>query len=366
MSFVHDRRHTSVTTATVLGVPRDERELWARALRGDGDAFAATTGRYRRELEVHAYRMLGSVEDAEDVVQETFLRAWRRRETFRGEASLRAWLYGIATNASLDLLERRSRRLLPYLASGPTDPAALPEPSKDISWLKGEVTWLEPYPDQLLDQVVSGEDSPDERIVARETVELAFLVAIQQLPPRQRAVLILRDVIGWSARETAAMLEMSVIAANSALQRARETLREHLPERRDDWRRARLPDPREREVLDRYLEAWERTDTRALAALLREDVRLSMPPSPAWCFGRDAVARFFAVYPWRPGARRHLHVATRANRQPAFAVFLEGAPGEPPEPFALEVFRIEGGLIADLDYFLQPTLLGRFAVAPPE
>lgn len=330
-------------------------ELWSRAVRGDRNAFAEATGRFRRELEVHCYRMLGSAEDAEDVVQETFLRAWRRRETFRGQSTLRAWLYGIATNGALDLLEHRSRRLLPQFVGEPTDPA-------DIPAATGEVTWLEPYPDRLLDLVVDGSEPPDAAIVAAETIELAFLVAIQQLPPRQRAVLILRDVIGWSARETSAMLEISVIAGNSALQRARETLREHLPERREDWRRDPLTDPREQEVLARYLAAWERTDTHALASLLKEDARLSMPPSPGWCLGRDAVTRFFTTYPWRPGARRHLHVPTRANRQPAFAVFLEG---DPPEPFALEVLRIEDGLIVELDYFLQPQLLERFAIPRP-
>jgi RNA polymerase sigma-70 factor (ECF subfamily) len=341
-----------MTSPSALRSARSEGELWSRALRGDGDAFAAATGRFRRELEVHAYRMLGSAEDAEDVVQETFLRAWRRRETFRGQATLRAWLYGIATNASLDLLERRSRRLLPQLVSEPTDPDALPAPT-------GEVTWLEPYPDRLLDQVGSGEDPLDEAIVARETVELAFLVAIQQLPARQRAVLLLRDVIGWSARETAAMLETSVVATNSALQRARETLRDHLPD-------PHPPDPREREVLARYLDAWKRTDVHALAALLKEDAHLTMPPSPAWVFGRDAIARFFARYPFGPTARPHLHVPTRANRQPAYAVFLQAAePGAPPDPFAVEVLRIEDGLIAEIHYFLQPELLGRFAVAPP-
>ena len=303
--------------------------------------------------------MLGSAEDAEDIVQETLLRAWRRRETFRGEATLRAWLYGIATNASLDLLERRSRRLLPQVVSEPTDPDAVLEAT-------GELTWLEPYPDRLLDEVVSGEDPADEAIVARETVELAFLVAIQQLPPRQRAVLILRDVIGWSARETAAMLEMSVVASSSALQRARDTLREHLPSRRDDWRRVPHSDPLEQEVLARYMDAWRRTDIHALAALLKEDAHLTMPPSPAWVFGREEIARFFAKYPFRPSARRHLHVPTRANRQPAYAVWLQAEPGGPPEPFALEVLRIEDGLIAEIHYFLQPELLGRFAVAPPE
>jgi len=352
MSFRPPGRHMFMTSPSALRSARSEGELWSRALRGDGDAFAAATGRFRRELEVHAYRMLGSAEDAEDVVQETFLRAWRRRETFRGQATLRAWLYGIATNASLDLLERRSRRLLPQLVSEPTDPDALPAPT-------GEVTWLEPYPDRLLDQVGSGEDPLDEAIVARETVELAFLVAIQQLPARQRAVLLLRDVIGWSARETAAMLETSVVATNSALQRARETLRDHLPD-------PHPPDPREREVLARYLDAWKRTDVHALAALLKEDAHLTMPPSPAWVFGRDAIARFFARYPFGPTARPHLHVPTRANRQPAYAVFLQAAePGAPPDPFAVEVLRIQDGLIAEIHYFLQPELLGRFVVAPP-
>jgi len=352
MSFRPPGRHMFMTSPSALRSARSEGELWSRALRGDGDAFAAATGRFRRELEVHAYRMLGSAEDAEDVVQETFLRAWRRRETFRGQATLRAWLYGIATNASLDLLERRSRRLLPQLVSEPTDPDALPAPT-------GEVTWLEPYPDRLLDQVGSGEDPLDEAIVARETVELAFLVAIQQLRARQLAVLLLRDVIGWSARETAAMLETSVVATNSALQRARETLRDHLPD-------PHPPDPREREVLARYLDAWKRTDVHALAALLKEDAHLTMPPSPAWVFGRDAIARFFARYPFGPTARPHLHVPTRANRQPAYAVFLQAAePGAPPDPFAVEVLRIEDGLIAEIHYFLQPELLGRFAVAPP-
>jgi RNA polymerase sigma-70 factor, ECF subfamily len=345
-------------TAVSVGTHRTERELWSRALRGEGDAFAAVTARYRRELEVHCYRMLGSAEDAEDVVQETFLRAWRRRETFRGQSTLRAWLYGIATNGSLDLLERRSRRLLPQFVSDPVDPAELPTQTTEVSW-------LEPYPDRLLDEVVDGEDPPEEAIVARETIELAFLVAIQQLPARQRAVLILRDVVGWSARETAAMLEMSVVAGNSALQRARETLREHLPERRDDWQRSRPADPLERQVLARYMDAWKRTDVHALAELLKDDATLTMPPSPAWCSGRDDVARFFAAYPFRSTARPHLHVPTRANRQPAFAVFLQGERGAAAEPFALEVLRIEHGLIAELHYFLQPELLERFAVAPP-
>ena len=231
MSFLRFVRHMGMSvgrvTAPWLPASNGERELWSRALRGDGEAFAAATAPYRRELEVHSYRMLGSADDAEDVVQETLLHAWRRRETFRGEATLRSWLYRIATNASLDLLKHRKRRLLPHLVGEPTDPDVIPPPVE-------ETTWLQPYPDRLLDELSSDEAPLDEAIVAQETVELAFLAAIQQLPPRQRAVLLLRDVIGWSARETAAILEMSVTAGNSALQRARETMREHLPARRDD------------------------------------------------------------------------------------------------------------------------------------
>jgi RNA polymerase sigma-70 factor (ECF subfamily) len=338
--------------------PHGEAELWSRALRGDRDAFGAVTGRYRRELEVHCYRMLGSPEDAEDVVQETFLRAWRGRETFAGRSTLRAWLYGIATNACLDALERRSRRLLPQFVTAAADPSEVPAPA-------GEVGWLEPYPDRLLDEIVDAEEGPDEAIVARETIELAFLVAIQHLPPRQRAVLILRDVLGWSARETAQLLEMSVVAGNSALQRARATLREHLPQHRLEWRGSRPPDPAERAVLERYMDAWKRTDVNALVALLKEDARLAMPPTSAWYAGREAIGRFFATFPFRPSAVPHVHVPTRANRQPAFAVFLRSGPGVAPRPFALEVLRIDDGLIAEIDYFLQPELLERFAVTPP-
>jgi RNA polymerase sigma-70 factor (ECF subfamily) len=337
---------------------RSAGELWSSAVRGDRDAFASVADRYRRELEVHCYRMLGSAEDAEDVVQETFLRAWRRRETFRGQSTVRAWLYGIATNGCLDVLERRSRRLLPQYLTAASDPSVVPPPA-------GEVSWLEPYPDRLLDEVVDRGEGPDEALVARETIELAFLVAIQHLPPRQRAVLILRDVVGWSARETAAMLGISTVAGNSALQRARETLRDHLPDRRLEWGRSRPPDPLERAVLARYMDAWTNTDLDALVALLKEDARLAMPPTPAWYAGRESIGRFFANFPFGPTASPHLHVPTRANRQPAFAVFLRPTPGAVPQPFALEVLRIEGGSIAELDFFLQPELLERFAVTPP-
>src|ERR671937_1162362 len=285
---------------------------WSAAVAGDRDAFAAVVGRYRRELELHCYRMLGSPEDAEDVVQETLLRAWRRRETFAGRASVRAWLYGIATNACLDVLEKRSRRLLPPAVTGPADPLAAPPPPTS------EVGWLEPYPDRLLDEIADADDGPHETIVARETIELAFLVAIQHLPPRQRAVLILRDVLGWSAREAAGTIGASVIATNSALQRARETLRQHLPERRADWARPEMSEADERALLERYMAAWDRSDVDGLVALLAEDARVAMPPTPAWYAGREAIGVFLANLPLAPNAPHHIHVPTRANKQPAF------------------------------------------------
>src|ERR687894_631574 len=221
----------------------------------DENAFSALVERHRRELQVHCYRMLGSFEEAEDLTQETFFRAWRRRETYAGRASLRAWLYRIATNACLDALEKRPRT-----------------PTAD-----GEIAWLQPYPDELLDGIAAEADEPDAEVVARETIELAFLVAIQHLPPRTRAVLILRDVLGWRARETGELLEMSEAAVNSALQRARAGLKEHLPEKRNEWQGAELG-PGERALLDQYMKATELGDAQMVAETLAEDVRFSMPP----------------------------------------------------------------------------------------
>lgn len=332
---------------------------WSAAVAGNRSAFEAVVGRYRRELELHCYRMLGSHEDTEDVVQETLLRAWRRRETFAGRSTVRAWLYGIATNACLDSLEKRTRRLLPPAVTGPADPLAAPPPTSEIGW-------LEPYPDLLLDEIADTGDGPHETIVARETIELAFLVAIQHLPPRQRAVLILRDLLGWSAREAATMIDTSVIAANSALQRARETLAQHLPERRTDWARPETPDALELSLLERYMAAWDRTDLNGLAALLADDARLTMPPTPAWYDSRDAIRAFLATNPLAPSAPRHIHVPTRANRQPAFGVFVAGADHARPRPIGVSVLRLAGGLIAEIDVFLQPKLVERFAIAPPK
>jgi RNA polymerase sigma-70 factor (ECF subfamily) len=261
---------------------------------------------------------------------------------------MRRWLYRIATNACLDFLKSAARRV-----------------QSDVAGTMAEVPWLEPYPDRLLDEVVDATEGPDDAIVARETIELAFMAAIQHLPPRQRAVLVLRDVLAWSARETAALLDTSVVASNSALQRARDTLKEHLPERRLDWRRSAAPDPLEQDVLARYMDAWTRTDLDALVHLLKEDAQLTMPPWPAWYEGRDSIARFLAENPFAPSASVYVHVPTRANRQPAFAVFRQAEPGAAFSPRGIDVLRIADGLIESIDFFMQPQVVERFAVALP-
>jgi RNA polymerase sigma-70 factor (ECF subfamily) len=309
---------------------------------GDEAAFGALAERYRHELHVHCYRMLGSFDDAEEQVQETFLRAWRGRETYAGRASFRAWLYRIATNTCLDALARNPRRL----------PEPRPPETASVSVAPAvEITWLQPFPDRLLDGVAPSEEEPDAVVVAKETIELAFLAAVQLLPPRQRAVLILRDVLGWSAKETASLLETSVQSANSALQRARATLQKQMPERLE-WAPETDPSEQERELVQRYIEAAEHPDADVLAELMKDDLRFSMPPDPRWWAGRDAV-----VQGWFDGGLgseefgRLRCVLTYANRQPAVANY-RLAPGDTAyRPLALDVLRIEGGRIAEIVAF---------------
>ena len=318
--------------------------------------FAALFERHRRELQVHCYRMLGSLVESEDLVQETFLRAWRKRASFRpdGPSSFRAWLYKIATNACLDVLRGRPRRLVPQqVAAAPGDPEAPPSPPADLPW-------LQPYPDRLLASI-SPEDEPDAVVVARETIELAFLAAIQHLPPRQRAVLILRDVLGWSAKDTASLLDASVASVNSALQRARATLQDRLPERRTEWTRSSGPSEEEREMLRRYVDAHERADVDALAELLREDALLTMPPHPTWYAGRDAI-----VTAMRKGFDPEFgHMRTTvvgANAQPAVAHNLR-RPGESVyRALAFDVLRIEDGRVAEISSFVFPELFPAFGL----
>jgi RNA polymerase sigma-70 factor, ECF subfamily len=303
----------------------------------DEKGFAALVEPHRRELQVHCYRMLGSFEEAEDQVQETFLRAWRRRETFEGRSTFRAWLYRIATNACLDALAAKPRPT-------PLDPADIP--------------WLQPFPDQLMP------DEPDALVVARETIELAYLAAIQLLPPRQRAALILRDVLGWPAKDTAALLETSVASVNSALQRAREALRERLPEQREAWGGESSED--ERALVQRYVEASERGDARALADMLRDDARFSMPPEPGLWVGRHSIVAAWEEGGFGTEAFGDIRcLVTAANRQPAIANYVRKPGDDVYRALALDVLRFEGGEIAEIvtfdssrypDFDLPPTL----------
>ena len=320
--------------------------------------FAALFERHRGELRVHCYRMLGSFEDSEDLVQETFLRAWRKRASFGsdGRSAFRPWLYRIATNACLDVLRSRPRRVVPPQLAGAGDPTAPPSPPVDLPW-------LQPYPDRLLEPAAPTEDEPAAAAVARETIELAFIAAIQHLPPRQRAVLILRDVLGWSAKDAAVLIEASVNSVNSALQRARATLREQLGERRSEWARSTEPSAEEQELLRRYVDAHDRADADALAALLREDARLTMPPHPTWYEGRAAI-RIAAGQGFEPSFGTLRTLVTAANRQPAAAHYLR-RPGESEyRALALDVLLVEDGRIAEICSFVSPELFPAFGLAP--
>ena len=307
---------------------------------GDQDAFDQLTRPYRRELFVHCYRMLGSVEDAEDTLQETLLRAWRRLSTLEERASLRAWLYKIATRAALDLIARRKARILPGSLAPLTPGEPLPGPSP-------ETVWVEPLPDALIDE--HGAANPEARYEVSENVTLAFLVALQALPGRQRAVLILRDVLAWSAEETAQILGMTSAAVNSALQRAHAAIRQRQIEERPVFS---AEDDRTRSLLARYVRAWESADTAALISLLREDAALTMPPLPAWYRGRDAIRWFLDSVLFAPPMARPIRLyPIRANASPAFVVYQPDESGVF-RPVALQVLTLIDHQIAAIDDFL--------------
>jgi RNA polymerase sigma-70 factor (TIGR02960 family) len=313
----------------------DEAEFIKAARTDDAGGFAMLTERFRRELLAHCYRMLASYEDAQDMTQETFLRAWAKRESFQGRASLRTWLYRIATNTCLDFLEKRRDR------------TPIPTELHGAGGTGTEVLYLQPWPD-------SEPDDPHERAVAKETIELAFIVAVQHLPARQRAVLILRDVLGWPAQQTADTLELTLTSANSALQRARATMREHLPEGRLDWsaRAAQELKDDERRLVAAYVRAHESLDIDGLSALLREDLRFAMPPQPGVWIGRDGT-----VQGWVDGGFGRGEYAdwkcrtTTANGQPAVAMYLRRPGASTYEAFTMDVLRIQDGLIAEIITF---------------
>jgi RNA polymerase sigma-70 factor, ECF subfamily len=323
----------------------DHQAAVAAARAGDQAAFGTLAERHRAELQLHCYRMLGSLEDAEDLVQETFLRAWRGRKGLVSQrrGSFRAWLYRIATNACLDALERRPRRVLPSQLGPPADPTAPPLAPVDLPW-------LQPYPDHLLEGIAPPDEEPEAVIVSRETLELTFLATLQVLSPRQRAVLIVRDVLGWSAKETAALLEATVASVNSLLQRARATMKEHLPARRAEWTGA-AASAQERAVLQRFMDAFDRTDVAAIAELLREDARATMPPHPMWHEGRDAIitAMGDGMDPASPAFMGEWRsMVTGANLQPAIAFYIR-SPGDTEfRAFAVDLLWIEDGQVTEI------------------
>jgi RNA polymerase sigma-70 factor (TIGR02960 family) len=315
-------------------------ELIARARAGDGEAFRELTQPYQRELKVHCYRMLGSLQDAEDILQDTLLAAWQGLGAFEARASMRTWLYRIATNRCLNALRSASRRPAKAWDIPQVDP---PEPSR-----LGEAVWLEPYPDALLEGAMAIPLGPEARYERTETISLAFVTALQLLPARQRAVLILREVLGYHADEVAEMLDSTVESVNSALKRARAGVRQRLPRAGD---RASPPPPdslAERAVAAKFVRAWESGDVDALVALLTADVSVSMPPIPLEYHGRDAAARFFAMFLRR---RTHILVPTRANGQPAFGAYLRSATGGIRHGTGLFVLTLSGDRISALARF---------------
>jgi RNA polymerase sigma-70 factor, ECF subfamily len=310
----------------------------AAAKAGDESAFTQLVEKYHHELHVHCYRMLGSFQDAEDVIQETFLRAWHKRSSFEGRSTFRAWLYGIATNACLNALEARARRPRLVDAQVADSPGALLE--------AGQIMWLQPYPDRILDE------DPDAAAVAKETIELAFLVSIQLLPPRQRAVLILRDVLGWPAKDAASLLDVSVASANSALQRARATLKSYLPAHRSEWATQKEPTKAERSLLKRYIHATESGDANAFLEMFHEDARFAMPPEPGLYEGARTIVDSWVDFGFGTEEfGRFRCLVTRANRQPAVANYCRMPSEQEFSPRYLDVLHIEEGLINEIVTF---------------
>jgi RNA polymerase sigma-70 factor (TIGR02960 family) len=344
-------------------------ELLVLAQAGDGDAFGKITDPFRRELHVHCYRMLGSAQDAEDLLQETMVAAWRGIGQFEGRSSLRAWLYRIATNQCLNALRSSKTRALAERrgapgalgagAGAPVLPAALPEPATD-----DEPTWLEPYPDELLAELPDATPGPEARYEARESISLAFVSALQRLSPRQRAALVLRDALGYRAAEAAEILECTLDTVNGSLKRARAALSDLLPG--DLLSAAPLPGSAvEREAINRFTDAYERGDVTALVAMLTDDAWLTMPPWPLGFRGKAAAAGLLSAVVFRGGTRRFRLVPVRANGQPAFACYYTDSAA--PETPALSgsgmiMLTLAGARISGVTRFLDNGLLPRFGV----
>jgi RNA polymerase sigma-70 factor, ECF subfamily len=333
---------------------RREIELLAAARRGDEEAFEHLLAPYRGELQAHAYRMLGSLHDAEDAMQEAMLRAWRGIGRFEGRSSLRSWLYTIATNASLRLIERRPKRVLPIDLGPPADPHG--ELSKPLV----ESVWIEPFPDERLASSET-EASPAARYEQRESVELAFTAALQRLPGLQRAALILTDVLGFSPAEVAEALDATPTAIYSALQRARKATEEQLPNETQQKRLDEIGEDRVRKIIDGFMEAWEAADVDRIQSLLTDDCVMAMPPWSEWFSGREAIAEFLPRGPFRPGEQWRL-VPTQANGQPALAAYwLDDEGGRHAESIMVLTLSSDGR-ISELTPFRSPELFSSFGL----
>jgi RNA polymerase sigma-70 factor, ECF subfamily len=331
-----------------------EAQLLEAARHGDQDAFSRLVAVHRSALQAHCYRMLGSVQDAEDALQETLLNAWRALPRFERRSSLKSWLYTIATNTCLRSIERRPRRVLPIEygpAADPHGPRAQP---------LVESVWLEPYPDagvELTDKLAS----PAARYEQHESIELAFIAALQQIPAKQRAVLILRDVLGYSAKEAAATLEMTPAAVDTALQRAHKTVDERLPVRSQQATLQALGDEGLRKLVAGFVDAWERADVDAVVEMLAHDATVAMPPQPTWYQGRDAVATFLRRVALAPGKRWRL-LPVSANGQPAFGEYLWNDSAGNFAAEAVTVLTLSDDLIADITSFRYPDLFACFGL----
>jgi RNA polymerase sigma-70 factor, ECF subfamily len=317
--------------------------------KGDQDAFRLLVERNRTAIHAHCYRMLGSLFDADDALQETLLRAWRALPKFQGQELLRPWLYRIATNVCIDALERTRKRGLPIQHGRPAGPND--EPGEQLA----ESVWVEPYPDEAVG-LEDGYASPEARYEQREAVELAFVAALQHLPASQRAALLLRDVLGFSAKETAGTLNTTVASVNSALQRARRRVDERMPERSQQATLRSLGDERVRAIVEGYLDAWERGDVAALAAMLTEDATFAMPPYPTWWRGREVIAAFAAE-------PHHRYLPTQANGQAANATYCWDAEKGSYVAEALEVLALEETLVKEMTAFMMPAIFQRFGLA---
>ncbi|MGP0049058.1 MAG: sigma-70 family RNA polymerase sigma factor [Solirubrobacteraceae bacterium] len=332
----------------------NELGLLQSARAGDQIAFERLLSPYRGELHTHCYRMLGSVHDADDALQEALLRAWRGLSRFEGRSSLRSWLYRIATNACLRAIERRPRRVLPLDYGPPADP------HDETGERLLESVWVEPYPDAQL-AIDDGLATPEVRYEQRESIELAFIAALQHLPAKQRAVLILRDVLGFSAREVAETLQVAPASVDSALQRARRSVDERLPEHSQQATLRSIGDRRLTQLVGVYVDAWERGDVDAVVALLTQDALLAMPPLPAWYRGRETIAEFLADRVLSD-ARPHRLLAAHANGVPAFGDYLwDGSEGRL-VPHAVTLLTLSGEHIAEITAFLIPGAFARFGL----